>query len=166
MKTAAGFLKNNWLVLAVVVVGFLLLRNFSLMPSLSKLFPDIAKLFPPEKDAVDNRSKQIDEVKTKEVEAAITPAIRTYAEQLFKAMSRIGTDEKTIELIFDKIKTVNEMKAVFVAYGNREKWGDLTMFVPFKTKYYNLVEALLDELDTDGRLWKKIEPKIHNAGLY
>jgi hypothetical protein len=89
----------------------------------------------------------IDDIKSQSgVKNAINAEVRQKAEKLYNAMEGWGTDVKTIFGVFNSIRSVNEMKAIFVVYDVRKIWN-----APFWTTT-NLEGALRAELSDEDYL--------------
>lgn len=108
----------------------------------------------------------------------ITPfQARNFAQQLLDAMNvkqpLYGTDEKTIEAIFDTIQTPSDFIAIYNEFGLREYNGNNS---PPKSAFWqwfdeyrpqNLVYWLKSEIDPkdDKRVYEKIKRIVEPAGF-
>lgn len=98
-----------------------------------------------------------------------------YATQLYNSMKGVGTDEKTIELIFGKLSSPDFVK-VYNKYGTQKYSGTFLTGGGEPTwlglqigdySDYDLVEWLRAELDetTDKNTWASIKKVVEPAGF-
>lgn len=111
------------------------------------------------------------------VKATITDAYAiNYASQLLGAMNAMqplyGTDEETIEKVFDKLKNEADFLKVFRMFGDKDYngnnspptgiWSNLDSY-----KKQNLVYWLKSELDVDEepKVYNKVKKLVNKAGF-
>jgi hypothetical protein len=97
----------------------------------------------------------------------------TYANQLYNAMSSIGTDNSLVGSIFDKLSKKEDFLKVYNSFGRKSYVGMVVGGSPNildkwigNYEELDLVEWLNNEIgNSNPLLWSKIKKTVNNAGL-
>lgn len=158
MNTAKFIKDNKYL----IVLTVLLLIGIKLMKGITSI-PKILGFGQP--DAQETNEESIKKDLKSSASNYMTPKIKQYAEDIYaliRGFSSRSDKQKVVDII-DKLTSVGEISALYLAYGERPKYDNWQLFGYAKM---NLVTSLKDEMrESEPDLWQKVEVKLKMAGL-